>query len=63
MVHEHPAIYDSSARLTEEERKIILLGLKVLFADVQLARVMGYPVEPTAIKVLVAKLGGRPELL
>ena len=59
----YPRIFDESARLTEDERKIILLGLKVLYGDIQASRVLGYPVERVAIKVLVQKLGGRPELL
>lgn len=63
MAVEHPAIFDSAARLSEDERRILLLGLKVLYGDIQISRSMGYPVDPVAIKVLVTKLGGRAELL
>jgi hypothetical protein len=60
---ENQRIFSESAKLTEDERKILLLGLKVLYADVAVARVLGYPVDPIAIKNLVAKLGGIPSLL
>lgn len=63
MAIEHPAIFDSAARLSDDERRILLLGLKLLYGDIQFSRVAHYPVDPVAIKVLVTKLGGRAELL
>lgn len=56
-------IFSESARLSEDERRIVLLGLKVLASDVKWSRRLGYPVDLAAIQNLVTKLGGRPDLL
>ncbi len=56
-------IFQERAQLSEDERRILLLGLKVLAGDVAVARAVGFPVELRAIKNLVFKLGGRPDLL
>jgi len=60
---EHERIFSESARLTEDERKILLYALKVLFYEKRMSRHWGYPVDLNAIKNLVTKLGGEPDLL
>ncbi len=52
-----------AAELTEDERKLVLLGLKVLAGDVKMSRGLGWPVTIKEIRDVVRKLGGRPELL
>lgn len=56
-------IFREKAEISEDERKILLLGLKILASDIQVSRVLGYPVELAAVKNLVAKLGGIPDLI
>lgn len=50
-------------RLTEDERKLLLVGLKILHSDIDRSMQVGYPVTKGEVKSLVEKLGGRPELL
>ncbi len=63
MGFESRKIFEQSAELTEDERKLVLLGLKVLAGDIKMSRSLGWPVTIQEIRDVVRKLGGRPDLL
>ena len=49
--------------LDEDERKLLLLALKLLGHNISYSRGMGYPVTIAEVKAMVTKLGGKAELL
>lgn len=51
------------ASLNEDERRVVLLALKMLFHDIERSRLMGYPVKQADVASIVMKLGGNPKLL
>ena len=50
-------------RLSEEERKLLLLACKVLRENLDRSLVLGWPVTVAEIRSMVCKLGGRADLL
>ena len=50
-------------RLSEEERKLLLLACKVLRENLDRSLVLGWPVTVAEIRSMVRKLGGRADLL
>lgn len=51
------------AALSDDDRKLLLVALKVLFHNLERSLAYGYPITGEEIRVMVRRLGGDSRLL
>jgi hypothetical protein len=53
----------SFQEFSDDDRKLLLVGLKVLYHNLDRSVAYGYPITKAEVLVMVRKLGGKPDLI